>query len=230
MGIAENLTDIKQRIEKAARRAGRSPEEITLLAATKDVDVKRIAEAIKAGQRVFGENYVQEAKGKIEKFKKKLIEWHFIGGLQRNKAKYAVKLFKMIESVDSFELAKELSKKAAALDILIQVNIAREKTKGGVEIKDLGNLVRKIAELPNVRIMGLMTIPPFGENPQLSRPYFVTLRRLAEKINREHIPGVVMTELSMGMTDDFEVAIEEGATIVRIGRAIFGERKEKGDK
>ncbi len=226
--IAENLARIYYKMERAARKSGRDPAEIKLVAVTKTVELKRIKEAFSAGARIFGENYVQEAQEKIEKLKKKPISWHFIGHLQKNKAKQAVELFDMIETVDSIELAKVISKRAKQpIDILIEVNIAGEKTKKGVDIQGVSKLAREIAELENVRLKGLMTIPPYHENSELSRPYFMTLRRIAERINRENIPGVSMHELSMGMSHDFEVAIEEGATIVRIGRAIFGEREQK---
>lgn len=230
-GIAENLSSVMQKIERAARKSGRMASEVKLVAVTKTVDIKKISEAIKAGANAFGENYVQEAQEKIEKFNKKPVQWHFLGHLQKNKAKFAVELFDMIETVDSLDLAKELSKRTKkGIDILIQVNIAREKNKGGVDIKDVDKLVRKASELPNIRIKGLMAIPPYQDNPESSRPYFVTLRRIAERVNRERIPNVSMRELSMGMSHDFEVAIEEGATIVRIGRAIFGERPAKKTK
>ncbi len=226
--IAENLAEVRRRMERAARRAGRDPAEITLVAVTKSVDVKRIKEAFDAGARTFGENYVQEAQEKIEKLKRKPIKWHFIGHLQKNKAKYAVELFHMIETVDSLGLAKELSKRAQKpIDVLIQVNIAKEKTKAGVEIDEVEDLAEAISTLENLRLKGLMTIPPYNENPEFSRPYYMTLRRIAERIKRRNIPGVSMQELSMGMSHDFEVAIEEGATIIRVGQAIFGERPSK---
>ena len=184
-------------------------------------------EAVKAGVTVFGENYVQEAKRKIKDLErsKKDIRWHFIGNLQKNKAKDAVLLFDMIESVDSIGLAKELNKRAKEkIDVLIQVNLAKEKTKGGVTEHEALVLAREIAKLENLSLKGLMTIPPYFENPEMSRPYFTELRRLAEKIRRENIPNVIMKDLSMGMSHDFEIAIEEGATIIRVGTAIFGER------
>ncbi|HBR17684.1 MAG: YggS family pyridoxal phosphate enzyme [Deltaproteobacteria bacterium RIFCSPLOWO2_12_FULL_43_16] len=224
---AKNIGIIRERIERAAKHVGREPREITLLAATKSVDVKRMQEAVKAGVTVFGENYVQEAKRKIKDLErsKKDIRWHFIGNLQKNKAKDAVLLFDMIESVDSIGLAKELNKRAKEkIDVLIQVNLAKEKTKGGVTEHEALVLAREIAKLENLSLKGLMTIPPYFENPEMSRPYFTELRRLAEKIRRENIPNVIMKDLSMGMSHDFEIAIEEGATIIRVGTAIFGER------
>lgn len=228
---AKNIGIIRERIERAAKHVGREPREVTLLAATKSVDVKRMQEAVKAGVTVFGENYVQEAKKKVKDLErsKKDIRWHFIGNLQKNKAKDAVLLFDMIESVDSIGLAKELNKKAKEkIDVLIQVNLAKEKTKGGVTEHEALVLAREIAKLENLSLKGLMTIPPYFENPEMSRPYFTELRRLAEKIRRENIPNVIMKDLSMGMSHDFEIAIEEGATIIRVGTAIFGEREKKG--
>jgi pyridoxal phosphate enzyme (YggS family) len=234
MTTSERLARVTERMEQAARRAGRNLAEITLVAATKDVELKKIKEAVAAGVRVFGENYVKEAAEKIEKTKRHNLKWHFIGHLQKNKARHAVELFGMIQTVDSIELAKELSRRAKKpIDVLIEVNLAREKTKAGVETKKVGKLAREIAALENLKLKGLMAIPPYYEDPEMSRPFFVTLRRLAERINRENIAGVSMHELSMGMSHDFEVAIEEGATMVRIGTAIFGERKaakKKGAK
>ena len=227
--VAKNLGIVRERIEKAAKHVGREPREITLVAAIKSVDIKRIQEAVKAGIKALGENYAQEAKKKSENIKRgKDISWHFIGHLQKNKAKEAVQLFDMVETVDSIGLAKELNKRAEKkLDVLIQVNLAKEKTKGGVTEHEALNLAHEIAKLENLSLKGLMTIPPYFENPEMSRPYFTELRRLAEKIRRENIPGVIMKELSMGMSHDFEIAIEEGATIIRIGTAIFGEREKK---
>lgn len=225
----KNIAMVRERIERAAKRAGRDPKEITISAAAKSVDVKRIQEAVKAGIHTLGENYIQEAKKKIDTIRKgKDIHWHFIGHLQKNKAKDAVKLFDMIETVDSVGLAKELNKRAKKkLNVLIQVNLAKETTKGGVTEHAALGLAREIAKLENLSLKGLMTIPPYFENPEMSRPYFTELRRLAEKIRRENIPGVIMKELSMGMSHDFEIAIEEGATTIRVGTAIFGERPKK---
>lgn len=227
MGVSlnENLISVTERLRRAARKAGRDPAEITLIAVSKTVDAKLIKEAASYGVTSFGENYVQEAKAKIEKVKDRNIKWHYIGHLQKNKAKYAVELFDVIHTVDSLELAKELSKRAKkALDVLIQVNITREKTKSGVDLDGALKLARETSKLPNLRLRGLMTIGPMAEDPEMSRPYFVTLRRLAEHINKEHLPGVMLRDLSMGMSHDFEVAVEEGATMVRVGSAIFGAR------
>ncbi|MBI5468409.1 MAG: YggS family pyridoxal phosphate-dependent enzyme [Deltaproteobacteria bacterium] len=224
--ISENLISVMERISKAARKAGRQPDEVQLIAVTKTVEAKKVKEAVSAGARVFGENYVQEAQEKISKVKDTATKWHFIGHLQKNKAKLALELFDVIQTVDSPELATELNKKAKKpVDVLIEVNIAREKTKTGVDSEGAVKLARAFPNLPNLRLRGLMTIPPFTETPEGSRPYFVTLRRLAERINKERIPGVFLKDLSMGMSADFDVAIEEGATMVRIGTAIFGERE-----
>lgn len=224
--ISENILHIHDRIRRAARKAGRDPGEITLIAVTKMVEAKKVKEAVSAGLRVFGENYVQEAQEKIAKVKDKKIKWHFIGHLQKNKAKLAAELFDMIQSIDSVELAKELNKRAARqLDILIEVNISREKTKGGVTPDEAVKLAKAVSGMTNLRLRGLMAIPPFFEDAEMSRPYFAMLRRLAERINKEKFPGVFLRDLSMGMSNDFEVAIEEGATMVRIGTAIFGSRE-----
>lgn len=224
--ISENLTSVMDRMKKAARKAGRDPEEVTLVAVTKGVELRRIKEAYAGGARVFGENYVQEAEGKISKIKDGAVRWHFIGHLQKNKVKSAVEIFDCVQTVDSRELALDLNKRAGQpLDVLIEVNIAREKTKTGVDAEGAVKMAREFSSLQNLRLRGLFTIPPFSENPEASRPYFVTLRRLAERINKERIPGVFLHDLSMGMSNDFEVAIEEGATMVRIGTAIFGPRE-----
>lgn len=229
--IYENLTSVMARINKAARKAGRQPDEVHLIAVTKTVELKKIKEAISAGARAFGENYVQEAQEKISRIKDAAAKWHFIGHLQKNKAKLAVELFDVIHTVDSLELASELNKKAKKpVDVLIEVNIAREKTKTGVDSEGAVKLARAFPNFPNLRLKGLMTIPPVTETPEGSRPYFVTLRRLAERINKERIPGVFLKELSMGMSNDYEVAVEEGATMVRVGTAIFGPREAQAKK
>lgn len=211
----------------AAKRAGRDAEAIKLVVVTKTVDTDRITEAVAAGAKIFGENRVQEAQKKIEQLGSGAT-WHLIGHLQSNKAKYAVRLFDLIHSVDSIELAREIDRQASRAgkvqDILIEVNIAGEQGKSGIALSDAKSLVRHAAQLKNISIRGLMIIPPFSENPEDARPYFKQLKSLAEKIENEHIPGVSMKELSMGMSGDFEVAIEEGATMVRVGTAIFGER------
>lgn len=226
--ISENLINVIERVNRAARKAGRDPAEITLVAVAKSVEPKKIKEAVASGVSVIGENYVQEALEHRSKIKDKSIKWHFIGSLQSNKAKAAVELFDCIQTVDSLKLALELNKRAKEpIDVLIQVNIAREKTKAGVDSDGALKLARAISAMPSLRLRGLMAIPPFYDNPEMSRPYFVTLRRLAEHINKEHIPGVSLKDLSIGMSSDFEIAIEEGATIIRVGSAIFGPRAQK---
>ena len=198
------------------------------MAVSKTVPPERVHEAIKAGITWFGENYVQEAREKIPAVGQN-VSWHMIGHLQTNKVKYVVHLFDWIHSVDRIELARELDKRAAqnqrTLKVLIEVNVSGEVSKSGAEPSRVLELVRQISVMPNLNVQGLMTMPPFFENPEEARPYFVALRRLRDKIEGENIPGVQMKELSMGMTGDFEVAIEEGATIIRVGRAIFGERQ-----
>jgi len=229
--ISENLADVMDRVRKAARKAGRTPGEITLVAATKTVEVRRIKEAVAAGVRVFGENYVQEAAEKVKKVRDGSIAWHFIGHLQKNKVKAALELFDVIETVDTLSLATEINRRAKRpVDVFIEVNIAREKTKSGVSAAGAVKLARDISRLERLRLRGLMAMPPVSETSEGSRPYFVTLRRLAERINKERIPGVRIHELSMGMSADFDTAVEEGATIIRVGRAIFGERPEKAGK
>ncbi len=228
MSIAENLRTVRDRITLAAKRAFRDPASIRLVVVTKTIDVDRIREAVAAGATVLGENRVQEAKEKIEKLGR-IASWHLIGRLQTNKAKYAVKLFDLVHSVDSLDLARELDRQAAKIgkvqSVLIEVSIAGEASKAGVEVKGTSDLAREAAKLKNLSIKGLMTMPPYSENPEDARPYFRNLRDLANAIIKEDIPAVSMKELSMGMSGDFEVAIEEGATMVRIGTAIFGERK-----
>ncbi len=227
MPIADNFKTIMNRVTAAAKRVGRDPGAIRLIVVTKTVDLERIREAVNAGALVLGENRVQEARDKIEQLGT-IARWHLIGRLQSNKAKYAVKLFDMIHSVDSIELAREIDKQAARIgkiqDVLIEVSIAGEEAKAGAAIEGVRDLVKEAATLNNISIKGLMTIPPFLDDPEETRPYFRKLRELAASIERESIPNVFMRELSMGMSGDFEVAVEEGATMVRVGSAIFGER------
>lgn len=227
MSIAENLKTVRDRIDAAARRAGRDPVAVELVTVTKTVDASRIREAVAAGATILGENRVQEAKEKVDLLGS-VARWHLIGRLQSNKAKYAVKLFDLVHSVDSLALARELDRQAAksgkVQDVLIEVNIAGERQKGGVAPDDAAELVRSAAMLPNIRIKGLMTMPPYSEDPEDSRPHYRRLRELAEELRRKDIPGAEQDTLSMGMSGDYEVAVEEGATLVRVGTAIFGER------
>lgn len=225
--IATNIAAIKQRIAAAASRAGRAPETIRLMAVSKTVEPARIRQAIEAGMTLFGENYVQEAREKIPDIGH-TVEWHLIGHLQTNKVKYVVNLFDWIHSVDRLELARELDKRAGQnnrrLNVLIEVNVSGEESKSGAEAPQALELVRQISLLPHLSIRGLMTMPPYSDDPENSRPYFKALCKLRDEISAAAIPNIQMNELSMGMTDDFEVAIEEGATIIRVGRAIFGKR------
>jgi PLP dependent protein len=227
MDVADNIRRIREMIAEAAKRSGRSPVAARLMAVTKTVDDKRIAEAVRAGVDIIGENYVQEARRKLELMGKS-GEWHLIGRLQTNKAKHAVRLFDMIQSVDRLELASEIDRRARVaglvMKILIEVNVSGEETKSGVPLSDAANLIHTVARFENLSIRGLMTMPPWFDDPEKARPFFRALRALRDRIRNEGIPGVEMEELSMGMTGDYPVAVEEGATIVRIGRGIFGER------
>ena len=223
--VRDNLSRVLERMEKAALRVGRSPEEVRLGGATKGVDVDRIAEAVESGLEIVGENYVQEALRKREVLGDR-VRWHMIGHLQRNKARHAVGLFEMIHSVDSLKLAQELQKRAAKegreVEVLLQVNLSGEETKSGVAPEGVQELAEAISEMPNLGLKGLMTMPPYFEDPEGARPYFQALRRLRDELQRQGLP---VEELSMGMSADFEVAIEEGATLVRVGTAIFGQRR-----
>jgi len=223
--IRENLSRVRERIEKAARKAGRDPKTIKLVAVSKTVEVARIKEAIEAGVSILGENYVQEAQKKIEEIGRP-ISWHFIGHLQSNKAKYAIRLFDMIHSLDSSPLAEELNRRAEQADqvikVMIEVNLSKEATKFGTDEEKVLNLGKRIQHLKHLSLEGLMTMPPYFDSPEMSRPYYQALRELKERMAKEGIP---MKELSMGMSNDFEIAIEEGATYVRVGTAIFGMRK-----
>jgi len=225
--VKANIERIRNHIAGAALRSGRNVSDIRLMAVTKTVDDDRIMEAIAAGVNIIGESYVQEAKRKIEKMGKD-VEWHMIGYLQSNKAKYAVRLFDMIHSVDRMDLAAELDRRAGMtgcrMNILIEVNTSGEQTKSGVPLQEALSLIKEIAPLENLSIQGLMTMPPWFDDPEDARPYFAALRTLKERVIEERIPNVEMRELSMGMSGDFEVAVEEGSTIVRVGRSIFGER------
>jgi len=223
--IKENLLRVMERIERAARKVGRDPEEIKLVAVSKTVETARIKEAIEAGVAILGENYVQEAQKKIEEIGRP-VSWHFIGHLQSNKAKYAIRLFDMIHSLDSISLAEELNRKAEQADlvikVMIEVNLSKEATKFGTDEEMVLNLAKRIQNLSHLSLEGLMTMPPYFDSPEMSRPYYIALRELKERMVKEGIP---MKELSMGMSNDFEIAIEEGATYVRVGTAIFGQRK-----
>jgi hypothetical protein len=219
--IAESIAATRDRILRACLRAGRRPEEVRLIAVTKKVAVEKVAEASALGLVDFGENYVQEAKGKVEALGPGPT-WHMIGHLQTNKAKHAARLFSYIHSIDRIALLSELERLGKPLDLLFEVNLSGEATKHGATEESLRGLLKEAATLRHVRPIGLMTMPPFDEDPEKSRPYFAALRELLSRVNKEF--GMKMTELSMGMSADFEVAVEEGATMVRVGTAIFGER------
>ena len=227
MSIAANLKSIQERIAAAARKAGRDPATVRLVAVSKTQPAAAVDEAARSGQLIFGENYVQELTAKAAEVTEP-VEWHFIGNLQGNKVRQVAGLVTMIHSVDRLSLAQEIDRQWAKIgqvcDVLVQVNIACEATKCGTSTDELFRLVRDIARLPHLRVRGLMTMPPFFDDPEGARPYFRELKRLAAEITSLGIAGVEMKELSMGMSGDFEVAIEEGATLVRVGSAIFGER------
>ncbi|MFA5321158.1 MAG: YggS family pyridoxal phosphate-dependent enzyme [Smithella sp.] len=225
--IIANINQVRQRIAAAAARCNRPTDSIKLLAVTKTVSPHIVKQAIDAGITAVGENYVQEAKEKIAAIGRH-VQWHMIGHLQTNKAKYVVHLFDYIHSVDRMELAEEINKRAGLagckINILIEVNVSGEQTKNGIPAAQVSGLIKDVSVLENIAVKGLMTMAPYSNNPENSRPCFAALKTLQEDIIKEGIAGIHMEELSMGMTDDFETAIEEGATIVRIGRAIFGER------
>lgn len=226
--IAANIARVRERIYNRAIKAGRKPEEITLVVVTKTVDSNRIREAREAGITSFGENYVQEAREKIPHIGEG-VTWHMIGHLQTNKVKYVVPLFSMIHSVDSVHLAEEISEQAIkhekTVDVLIQVNIGRENAKAGVTPEVLPQLLEAVSPLKGIIVRGLMTMPPYFPDPEKVRPLFMALRELRDKFPPFFSGFLSLVHLSMGMSSDFEVAIDEGATILRIGTAIFGERK-----
>lgn len=236
MAIADALKLVHDNIMQSAAKAGRNPDLIKLIAVSKTVDIQSIKEAIRAGATILGENRVQEAKEKINDLRvqstpigkggtKGGVEWHLIGSLQRNKAKTAVQLFNLIHSVDSVSLADDLNRHAGNVGktqrILVQVKLAEEQTKHGADEADIMALLDKIMELDNIALQGLMTIPPFYDDPEEARPYFKRLRDIADTAIKKGYP---VKELSMGMSNDYQVAIEEGATMIRVGTFIFGER------
>jgi PLP dependent protein len=227
LDVVANYRTITQRIGEAAAKAGRNAEDIKLLGAAKAQSIELVRAAIAAGVRLIGENYVQEAQGKKEQITE-LVEWHMIGHLQRNKAKAALEIFDMIQSLDNFALARELDKEGKKrnkrIRVLVEVNLGGEASKTGVAEDKVEDLLHAAGELSSLSIEGLMAVPPFCENLEDVRPYFQRLRELWERLREAHIPNVDLKELSMGMTHDFTVAVEEGATIVRIGTALFGPR------
>ncbi|SHI90870.1 hypothetical protein SAMN02745165_01098 [Malonomonas rubra DSM 5091] len=228
--IANNISHIRERIAAACERSGRNPEAVRLIAVSKVKPAADIDAAFAAGQQLFGESYVQEFRDKSPQVQS-TVEWHFIGGLQSNKVKYLRGKVAMIHSVDRLSLAQEIShqwqKEGTTCKILLQVNIGDEGQKSGCDQDKLEQLVRDVSALPNIQVCGLMCLPPYCSNAEEVRPYFHRMRELAGQIDQLQIPGVSMNELSMGMSGDFEVAVEEGATLVRVGTAIFGERIRK---
>ena len=227
----DRIEHVRRRIETCARRSNRSVEDITLVAVSKTHPAESIREAIGLGLMDFGENRVQEAESKIPVVGRKAARWHLIGHLQSNKARKAVELFDMIHSLDSTPLAQRLDRVCAEIDratlpVLIQVDLGHEATKTGVDEKDLDQLVAAVKESERLELWGLMTLPPFFDEAEKARPYFRRLRELRDRLQREGRFGERFGELSMGMTHDYEIAIEEGATIVRIGTALFGEREK----
>jgi PLP dependent protein len=224
-GIHDNIQRVRERMERACFRSGRQPVEVLLVAVSKTMPAARIREALEAGLNHFGENYIQEAQKKIEELR--LGAWHFIGHLQRNKARTAVLLFSMIETVDRLSLAEELNRQAQeagkVLEVLIQVNEAGEKSKSGLPPEQVPTLLEAGHSWPFLRIRGLMAIPPYDPDPESSRPWFRSLYQWREKWQKQ-FPSLDLSQLSMGMSHDLETAIEEGATLIRVGTALFGAR------
>jgi pyridoxal phosphate enzyme (YggS family) len=227
--LKQRLEQIRQRIRQAAESCNRDAGSVRLVAVSKTIAADTVKEAIDAGVTILGENYVQEARDKFKALIQYPVSWHFIGHLQSNKAKYAVRLFDLIHSVDSLKLARELDKQAAKVDkiqqILVQVNISAEDTKSGISPDETPRLLKEIGQMKNITVKGLMTMPPYFYQPEKVQPFFAALRKLRDQLKEQSQPNVSLDELSMGMTGDFEVAIKEGATLVRIGTAIFGERQ-----
>lgn len=226
--MADAYRKVAEQVAEAALRVGRRPEEIKIVAVSKGVDDARIREAVTAGARILGENRVQEAQAKMARLADLPVAWHLVGHLQTNKVKYAVKLFACLHSLDSVRLAEEIQRRAEqagrVMPALVEVNVSGEATKFGVPPRELRPLLEAVARLPLVKIEGLMTMAPVVSRSEEARPYFQALRRLAEEAAGWGLPGISMRELSMGMTQDFPVAVEEGATLLRIGTAIFGAR------
>ncbi len=227
--MKESLLAVTEKIAQAAEKCGRSPEDITLIGVSKRKPWDVVARGIDAGLLHLGENYIQEAVEKIQKLASRKVSWHFIGRLQSNKAKFAVQYFDYIHTVDSIKLAREIHRQAAKIQkiqkILVQVHIGGEDTKSGVAPEMAKELVQDISGLANIQIQGLMCMPPYCHNPEDARPYFQELANIQDEIRTLGLPNVEMNHLSMGMSHDFAAAIAEGATMVRVGTAIFGERQ-----
>lgn len=227
--LKSRLDDVFRRIREACERAGRDPEDVQLVAVSKTHPVEMIRAAADAGCRVFGENYAQELRDKSRELGDAAsIEWHFVGSIQRNKVKYLVGTAALLHAVDSEKVLMEVEKRAARQEldqqVLVEVNLASEVSKAGIDEEGLNALLMKFGSTPHVRCVGLMTMPPFWDDPERVRPYFRRLRALRDELGGKGYPNVELIHLSMGMTGDFEAAVEEGATIVRVGTAIFGPR------
>jgi pyridoxal phosphate enzyme (YggS family) len=220
--IADSINIVREKIEKACDRAGRDPSEVTLVAVTKTIEAEKIETAIRYGLKHFGENYVQEARAKIDHIGNEGINWHMIGYVQTNKVKYIPGRFDFIHSVDRWELLENLDKYGRPMKALFELNLSKETTKHGIDEDGLRRLLEKVGSLKYIEPVGLMTMAPYVDDPEKVRMLFATLRKTLEKMNREFSRS--MKELSMGMSSDFEAAIEEGATMVRVGTALFGER------
>ena len=231
LSIQDALASVTSRIRAAETAAARPSGSVRLLAVSKTFPAEAVREAYACGQRAFGENYVQELLSKTPQLPAE-VQWHMIGPVQKNKVKYLPGQVQCIHTLDSLALAQEIDRRWSGRDlppctVLVQINISGEKSKSGIAPEELMALLVQASQLPHLNICGLMTIPPFGDSPEESRPYFRALRELRDVINRAAIPGVRLHELSMGMSDDFEVAIEEGATMIRVGSALFGARPSK---
>jgi PLP dependent protein len=228
--LRERFEDVRARVDTAAARVGRAPADVTLIAISKTHPTSILAEGLTAGITDFGENRVQEAESKIEELGQSAARWHLVGHLQANKATRAVKLFDCIHSLDSVELAQRLERLCEnqgrdELPVLIQIDLGKEETKTGLDPRQLPELLTALKDCSRIKLTGLMTLPPYFENPDCGRPFFKTLRQLRDKLQSEGHFGSGRGELSMGMSHDFEIAIEEGATMVRVGTAIFGQRR-----
>ena len=226
--VQTNLRNVLENIGRSAEKAGRPRNSVRLVAVSKTVDVESIRQAVAAGATALGENKVQEASSKRPLLSELPAEWHLIGALQKNKANRAAETFDWIESLDDFELASKLDRACERLNkrmpVLIQVNVGREASKSGIAEEEAAEFADRVSVFTHLEVRGLMAIPPYTEDPEEGRPHFIRLRKLAQRIESQKLTGVSMSELSMGMSHDFPVAIEEGATLVRVGTAIFGPR------
>jgi hypothetical protein len=229
MQIQSNLKKIHDDIHAAAQKSGQDASRVTLIAVSKKKPPEMIQQAIDAGQKDFGENYIQEAMEKIDLLGRKSATWHFIGHLQSNKAKFAVKYFDLIHTVDKVKLAKEINRQAQKTgkvqEILLQVNISQETTKSGAKENEIVDIAKQVCRFDNLHVSGLMCMPPFFDDPEDARIYFKRLKQISKDIEALNLPNTTMTHLSMGMSNDFPIAVEEGATLVRVGTAIFGARQ-----